>query len=184
MRRWVPFLLMVALISIPILTLLLIQGGIWFSTEGRRDWLEPTGLKVVALQEDRTVLMESADGTALRVWLFGLDIYAPDSPVREVLFDITAAELLMPDLALSCRVRDGLVYPVRMVALCMTTTGDLGEELIASGAAEVCQNQMKFLPKGLNYSAVQAETHRARLQQENRQSEECRVRGWATRDNS
>lgn len=184
LRRLSPFLVMVALFGIPVVSLLVIQGGIWFSTTDRRDWPEPIGLKVVALQEDRTVLLEATDGTELRVWLFGLDIYAPDSPLREVLFDITASELLVPGSTLSCRVRKGFVYPMRTVALCTTLVGDLGEELIASGAADLCQSQMKFLPKGLNYSAAQADTHRARLRLETRQSESCTVRGWATHNNS
>jgi hypothetical protein len=37
MRRLAPFLVMVALVVIPVLTLLLIQGAIWVSTEEWRD---------------------------------------------------------------------------------------------------------------------------------------------------
>jgi hypothetical protein len=184
MRRLAPFLVMVTLFAIPVLALLSIQGGVWLSTEERRDWPDPVELKVVALQEDRTVLLEATDGAELRVWIFGLDIYASDSPVREVLFDITASELLVPGSALSCHIRQGFVYPTRTVAICTTLVGDLGEELIASGAADLCQSQMKFLPRALNYSAAQADTHRARLRMETRQSEGCTVRSWATRDDS
>jgi hypothetical protein len=137
---------------------------------------------VTSLQEDRTVLLEAPDGTELPVWIFGLDVYEPDSPLREVLFDITASELLVPESTLSCRIRKGFVYPTRSVALCATLVGDLGTELIASGAADLCQSQMKFLPRALNYSAAQADTHRARLRMETRQSEGCTVRSWATRD--
>jgi hypothetical protein len=183
MRRLAPFLLMMALFAIPVLALLLIQGGVWFSGEERRVWPEQATLLVVEVMEDRTIMMESTDGTQARVWIFGLDIYAEDSPVRETLFEIVAAELLAPDSQLLCRVRQGFVYPSRTVAICQTLVGDLGAEFIASGAADLCRAQMKFLPNELDYASVQAETHRARLRMETRESESCTVRGWATRDN-
>lgn len=182
LKRMAPFLVMVVLFGIPVLSLLLIQGSVWFVGNETKSWPEPQTFKVMAVQEDRTVLLEANDGTEIRVWIFGLDIYAPDSPLRETLFDITASELLVPNSSLACRVRAGFIYPTRNIAVCQTLVGDLGREFIVSGAADLCRRQMKFLPKELDYTTAQAETHRARLRQEVRQSEDCRVRNWATRD--
>jgi hypothetical protein len=182
MRRLAPFLLMAGLFATPVVALLFIQGGMWIVGQESVDWPEPSDVVVVALNDDRTVRFKTSDGTELQASIFGLDIYEPDSTVRDLLFEVASDSLLATGNTLSCRIRKGIIFPSRMITVCDTPDGDLGELLIASGGADLCHVQMGYLPGHLDYEAVQAETREARPRLETGESEACTVRGWGTKD--
>jgi len=137
---------------------------------------------VLAVEPDLTVRLRDSDDVERRVWLYGLDMYAPDSPVRQDLARILLEDTMPANGRISCRIREGFVFTTRLVALCTDRSGDIGAQLIEGGAADVCRRQMRHMPRGLDYAGLQSLTHRARLRIEVNESEECAVRGYLTRD--